>query len=361
MRFLFLSSYAHLALDPATDRVSGGAELQVALLGRELARRGHDVVIVGADDGKHSGGTYDGVRTRPGGRFHTGGAWDTFRALPRVHRIIREERPDYVCILGWTAWLGLLLLVKKRTRLVYICGSDAEVDGSYRRANRLRGTLFERGLRKADQRFAMSQHQRELLQRVGLGSAIYRNLLLPRKEPRSVPKDLDFLWVSRCVALKRPHLFLDLAEALPSSRCAIIIPPEDQQLWITVRDRAGRLPNVEFHERVPYREVQRYFDRAEVFVNTSEFEGFPNSFIQTGQGGGTILSLEVDPDGLLTGYGAGRCAEGDWETFLEDARELIANSELRGALQRRCEQFVGEWHDNERNVTAFLDGLPKPR
>ena len=344
-----------------TDRVSGGAELQVALLARELTRRGHEVVIVGADDGKHGGGTHDGVRTRPGGRFHTGRAWDTLRALPRIHRIIREERPDYVCILGWTAWLGLLLSAKKSTRLVYICGSDAEVDGSYRRANRLRGTLFERGLRNADQRFAMSEHQRGLLRRAGFDSAMYRNLLLPRKEVRSSAKDLDFLWVSRCVALKRPHLFLDLAEALPNARCAIIVPPEDERLWMTVRARAERLPNVEFHERVPYREVQRYFDRAEIFVNTSEFEGFPNSFIQTGQGGGTILSLQVDPDGLLTEYGAGRCAEGDWETFLDDARELLGNAELRATLQGRCGQFVGEWHDNERNVTAFLEGLPKPQ
>jgi glycosyltransferase involved in cell wall biosynthesis len=112
---------------------------------------------------------------------------------------------------------------------------------------------------------------------------------------------------------------------------------------------------------VPYREVQRYFDRAEVFVNTSDFEGFPNSFIQMGQGGGTILSLNVDPDGVLTDFGAGRCAEGDWQTFVDDARELLEDGEQRRAMQMRCEQFVAEWHDNERNTEAFLAGLPAPR
>jgi glycosyltransferase involved in cell wall biosynthesis len=154
---------------------------------------------------------------------------------------------------------------------------------------------------------------------------------------------------------------VDLAQAMPAARFVMIAPPEDRALWESVRNRAARLSNVEIIERVPYHEVQGYFDRTEVFVNTSDFEGFPNSFIQMGQGGGTILSLSVDPDDLLTGYGAGRCAESDWETFLEDARELHVDATVRRALQQRCEQFVAEWHDNNRNVSAFLAGLPAPR
>ncbi len=359
MKFLFLSSYAHLALDPAAERAAGGAELQVALLARELVSRGHEVVIVGGDEGQAER-VIEGVRTRIGGRFHTGGAWDTLCALPRVLSIIREERPDYTCLLGWTAWLGFLLRARRFTKLVYICGSDAEVDGGYRRANRLRGWLFEKGVRGADQRFGMSEHQAGMMREAGMTCGMYRNLVMRRTD--SCPqagKDVDFLWVSRCIALKRPHRFLDLAEALPDARFEMIAPAEDRALFDTVKARAGRLANVEFHERVPYREVQRHFDRAEVFVNTSEFEGFPNTFIQAGQGGATILSLLVDPDELLSVHRAGLCAADDWETFLEDARELVADMEARRALQRRTAAIVADWHDNVRNVDAFLAGLPK--
>ncbi len=357
MKFLFLSSFAHLALDPDATTVSGGAELQVALLARELAGRGHDVVIVGADEGQKDGRVLHGVRTRTGGKFHTGGALDTLGALRRVFAIIAEERPDYVCVLGWTAWLGFLL--RARVKLIYICGSDAEVDGGYRRANQLRGAIFERGVRGAAQRFAMSEHQAALMRSAGLTCALYRNLILPRETPRAVGKDVDFLWVSRCIALKRPQLFLDLAAALPAARCVMIAPPEDRALYESVRARAAALGNVEFHERVPYREVQRFFDRAEVFVNTSEFEGFPNTFIQAGQGGATILSLLVDPDGLLSEHEAGLCSADDWQTFLDDAREFLADPAERHALQRKAEGFVAEWHDNPRNTDAFLAGLPQ--
>ena len=356
MKFLFLSSFAHLALDADAKSVSGGAELQVALLARELAQRGHEVVIVGADEGQQDGRVLDGVRTRTGGKFHTGGVLDTLSALRRVFALIAEERPDFICVLGWTAWLGFLL--RARAKLIYICGSDAEVDGGYRRANRLRGAIFERGLRGAAQRFAMSEHQAGFMRRAGLTCSLYRNLILPRMAPRVVEKDVDFLWVSRCIALKRPQLFLDFAEALPAARCVMIAPPEDRALYESVRARAAGLANVEFHERVPYREVQRFFDRAEVFVNTSEFEGFPNTFIQAGQGGATLLSLLVDPDALLSEHAAGLCAAGDWQTFLDDARQLLAEPDARRALQQKTAAFVAEWHDNARNTDAFLAGLP---
>lgn len=359
MKFLFLSSYAHLALDSHAERASGGAELQVALLAKELVQRGHEVVIVGADDGQADGRVLDGVRIRTGGKFHTGGAWDTLCALPRVLRIIREEKPGYTCVLGWTAWLGFLLRARRHTKLIYICGSDAEVDGGYRRENRLRGWLFEKGMRGADQRYAMSERQAELLRNTGLECGMYRNLILPRKEPRTPAKDVDFLWVSRCIALKRPHLFLDLAEAMPTARFEMIAPAEDRALFQSISERAEKLRNVKFHEHVPYAKVQQYFDRAEVFVNTSEFEGFPNTFIQAGQGGATILSLLVDPDELLSVRQAGLCAAGDWQTFLEDARELLDDETVRGDLQRNAQAFVGEWHDNDANVSAFLAGLPK--
>lgn len=362
MKFLFLSSYAHLVLDPATQRVSGGAELQVALLARELAARGHEVVIVGGDHGQEDGRVLEGVRTRVGGKFQTGGVADTLTALPRVYRIIRQELPDHILLCGWTAWLLFLLGARAfEADVSFICGSDAEVDGRYRSANPLRGGLFEAGLRYCDARFAMSEHQRALFEKAGLTCSMYRNLILPRQSPRTAEKDIDLLWISRCQALKQPHLFLDLAERLPEARCTIICPNEDDELWQSVRDRSATLANVTFIESVPYREVQAYYDRAKLVVNTSEFEGFPNAFIQAGQGDAAILSLNVDPDRVITQFEAGFYAGGDFERFVEGARALLSDGKRLSQAQTGAARFVTEWHDNGRNVDAFLSGLPKAR
>ena len=360
MKFLFLSSYAHLALDPAEKRVSGGAELQVALMARELAARGHDCVLVCGDHGQSDDRVLQGVRARLGGRFQTGGLVDTLRAVPCVFRIVAEERPDFTFVFGWTTWLFFLLWprLRGRTRLGFTCMLDTEVNGEFRRENPIRGALFEYGIRRSDVRHAITDYEVECFSRMGLDCTLYRPLIMPRAAPRAVKKDIDFLWVARCQPIKRPHAFLDLCEALPDARCVMIAPNENAALWQSVAARAAEMRNLTFIERVPYGEVQAWYDRAEIFVNTSTWEGFANSFIQAGQGGAAILSLAVNTDRLLTRFGAGICADDDAARFIESARALFRDANPRAEMQAGAERFVAEWHDNARNVDLFLSGLP---
>ena len=361
MKFLFLSGHAHLALDPSSQRASGGAELQVALLSKELVARGHEVVIVAASTGQPDGIAWEGVRVRTGGPFDTGLPLDALRALPRVLRALRAERPDYVVVYGWTAWLFILCLLRAvaRFRLVFVCALDAEIDGGFRRANPLRGLLFERGMRLADGRFAITENQARLFRE-------QRHVLrvdkaaLARLENSTAPrqKSIDLLWVARCHPVKRPHLFLDLAERLPKARCRMICSKQDEPLWQTVRKRSAAIPNLDFLEAVPYREIQRHFDDANLFVNTSEHEGVPNTFIHSGLGRAAILSLAVDPDGMFREFRAGLCAHGDFEALAREAAGMLADRQRLMAAQDESARFVREWHDNEKNIEAFLAGLP---
>ncbi len=358
MKFLFLSGHAHLAFDPATQRASGGAELQVALLARELNAAGHEVVLLGADTGQRDGVKWDGVRVRNGGRFDTGAPLDTLRSLSVVRGILHQERPDVVVVYGWTTWLYLLSFLRRGCgfRLVFVCALDAEIDGGFRRENPVRGFLFARGLRLADARLAITEHQADLFRQQGMSCSVTR-LLLQKPNFYMGPKSVDLLWVARCHPVKRPQLFLDLAERQPGVRCRMICSVQDEALWNAVHARAARLPNVEFLEAVPYREIQIHFDAARIFVNTSEHEGVPNTFIHSGLGRTAILSLAVDPDGMFQRFAAGLCAGGDWEKLVRAAEGLLKNSPELERAQRESARFVQEWHDNAANLAAFLAGV----
>ena len=359
MNFFFLSSHAHYALDPETTRVSGGAELQVALLAKELAFRGHKVVVAGGDTGQEDGRWLSGVLTRTGGKFHTGGGLDTLLAFPRIIRLIAEQRPEFVAVLGWTAWLYILAWLRPLLgfKLIFICGLDTEIDGSFAKRHGWRGALFERGVALSDYRFAMSEYQRDLFTRLGQCSGFYRNLILPRREPLTAQKEVDLLWVGRCQTIKRPHLFLDLVERLPEAHCEMICPCEDVSLWKEVEARAAKLPNLHFHERIPYHEIQEHYDRARFLVSTSEAEGFPNVMIQAAQGRAGILSLDLDPDELITTFGAGFCAHGDFEQLVTRTRELLADRIASEEMGGGAERMIFEWFDNRLNTDAFLEEL----
>lgn len=356
MKILFLSSFAHLVLSGRKDLVSGGAELQVALLARELAKRGINTVVVGGDVGQADGEHFDGVLTRNGGRFQTGRIIDLIQAIPRVWKILKEERPTHVYVLGWTTWLWILLQMRRKFgfQLGFICGLDTEVNGEFRRENPVRGALFERAVAASDIRFAMTEDQATCFQANGQRCGLYRNLLLPRVNPRTAEKTNDLLWVSRCQPIKRPHLFIDLVERLPDLRCEMICPREDAELWDSVAQRAAKFPNLTFREKVPYHEIQERYDTARVFVNTSTFEGWPNSFIQSGLGATALASLDVNPDQLFSKFDLGIYANGDMDALVKEVDALLCDPGRLANAQLESERFVRELHDNDRNVDCFL-------
>jgi glycosyltransferase involved in cell wall biosynthesis len=359
MKILFLSSYAHLVLDETSTRTSGGAELQVALLARELAKRGHEAIIAGGNTGQTDGAVLQGVRLRNAGNFHTGRMTQMLASLPRVFGILREEKPDWVIVMGWTAWLFVLWLWRPLLgyRLDFTCSLDTEVNGEYRRENPFLGALFEFAMRRCDARHAITEGQMEHYRRAGLEATLYRYLVFPRRAPRTADKDIDFLWVSRCQPVKQPHLFVDLARALPGHSFVMICPPENRALWDDIAAAAQGVPNLRLSESVPYHGIQDWYDRARVFVNTSQWEGWPNSFIQAGLGRTALLSLRVDPDGIFEKFGLGIRAGDDVQRMVEGARRLMNDPALLASAQDGAARFVREAHDNEANTTAFLRGL----
>ena len=92
-------------------------------------------------------------------------------------------------------------------------------------------------------------------------------------------------WAATVKSLKRPELFLELARKCPNLRFCMVggdVPAgEVGGMFSQIREAAKEIPNLEFIGYVPFAQVEAYFDRARVFVNTSDFEGFPNTFLQS--------------------------------------------------------------------------------
>ncbi len=328
-------------------------------MARELVGHGHEAVLLGADTGQPDGAIWQGIRIRSGGRYDTGGVADTLGAWPKIHRVLREEKPDFVVVYGWTSLLYMLALWRRIVpfRLVFVCALDAEIDGGFRQRNPVRGFLFHRGMQASDFRFGITAHQADAFGKQGMRCNVTR-LLLPDAEPSlAVEKSVDLLWVARCEEVKRPMLFLDLAEAIPDARCRMICSVQDQALWDRVKDRAGRTANVEFIGGVAYRDIQNHFDESKILVNTSSHEGVPNTFIHAARGRAAIASLEIDPDGMFGTFRAGVLAHGDMNTLIHGVRRLLGDAALREAAAVESARFVREWHDNARNVAAFLRGV----
>ncbi|MGI6086031.1 MAG: glycosyltransferase, partial [Acetivibrionales bacterium] len=124
----------------------------------------------------------------------------------------------------------------------------------------------------------------------------------------------------------------DLAKRVPEEKFLIIMPharkgdaaadEEINKIMAEVRQAADELENLQYIESVPFNEIQAYYNAAKLFVNTSEYEGFPNSFIQSCIGKTGILSYRVNPDKFITRYRAGYLCDDNPEKAADYIKNL---------------------------------------
>jgi hypothetical protein len=96
-----------------------------------------------------------------------------------------------------------------------------------------------------------------------------------------------------------------------------------------------------------------------LFVSTSaaEFEGFPNVFLEAGNNGAALVSLEADPDGLFTAHGCGVWCGGSPERLAAAVADLWDNTPARAALVERMGEYIRAHHDAGDRAAELHDLL----
>jgi len=370
IKVCFISPLGYGLYRPESGYPFGGAEVQFFLLSRELsADEAFQVSVlttVREAPGVERQGALTVVRRQGLNRLgpRVGRTWwGSLGAAPRyasafraMCSVLRAIDADVYVHGGAGVEVGAYALICRllRRRFAFVVTSSADllkpngqVTGSLR-------WLFPLGLRLADAVICRTQEQRTRLHdHYGLDGVLIRTghpTVKRTGEHRST-----VLWVGRTHPLKQPEMFLDLAERLPSERCVMVVMrhPAYQGLMTAVQKRAGKVANLTVHEDVPLSEVDQYFERAKLFINTSTYEGFPNTFVQAALHGTPILSWTVDPDRVLEQHGIGTCAAGSFERLVSAAGEICSSEELRAKMGNRGREYAATYHDLSRSAGEF--------
>ncbi|HEY7241280.1 MAG TPA: glycosyltransferase family 4 protein [Burkholderiales bacterium] len=268
----------------------GGAEVQQSVLARLLAARGHRVSMICLDYGQPDRSVIDGVTVHKAFAPEAGAPVLRFvhPRLTSMWRAMREVDADIYYCRSASMWVGLLAEFCRRygRRSIYAAASDADfvprLGGQIRYARDR--WLYRRGLARVDRIVAQNELQRATCRATyGRDAVVIPSCYQPLRSPGAAIASRDcVLWVATVRAGKRPELFLELAARLPHRRFVMVGGPErgDQALFERTRQAAARLGNVEFTGFLPLAEVEKRLDNARVLVNTSEYEGMPNTFLQ---------------------------------------------------------------------------------
>lgn len=129
------------------------------------------------------------------------------------------------------------------------------------------------------------------------------------------------------------------------------IDQQIQSLTAEVKERVSGLRNVTLLDYVPYEQIQDYFDKARVFVCTSQMEGFPNTFIQACLGGTAILSFYIDPDDCLRKNNLGLMCGDDLDTAVSFIRDM--DEERLEAYREKALNYVNTRHSIDDTVQMY--------
>jgi glycosyltransferase involved in cell wall biosynthesis len=341
----------------------GGAQYQGHLLAEEFARRpGVEVTYLARDVPPEAATTYNvpyalrSIGTKAGIRkraalFDARGLWNTLSAL----------QPDVVYQQMRQSYTAICALYARQAGIPFFFQIASDIDLSRRWVpNALSANLpldvAESiagiwGLRHASHVIAQTVRQsRVLCERFGRDSAaVVRNFQpLPACLPQKVERPVEVFWVANIKEVKRPELFVQLAESFIGRDDLKFTmagrPSEFQRRYGPMMERIARTPNLAYLGELSIEAVNQRMAEAAIHVNTSSYEGFPNTFIQAWAQGAVVATIAVDPDEEgMEKLGIGICT-GSFEGLRMTIDQLARSPERRRAIAERAFAFAHANH-----------------
>jgi len=351
IRICFIAPKAYPLFNPESNEVFGGSEVDLYFLAVELARdKNYQVSFITADYGQRPIETIEGVTVIKSVDFDR----NALHGVLRVWRSLGRAGADIYMIKTPSLGTFLTALYCRWHHRIFLYRSahTDHCDGTYLKHHRVLGRLFEWALRTAKIVFVQNQTDIENLKRT---TGVF-SMMVPnghRLDELRETKRQTILWTGRSASFKKPEKFIALAREFPEQSFVMICQRatgdnQYEQFCKQVRE----VPNLEFHQRVPFHQIDGFFQRARVFVNTSDTEGFPNTFIQACKCATPILSLNVNPDDFLNRYSCGVCCRGD-STRLAEGLKFMLDQQRYLQLGQNGRKYVLEHHDIKKIIEHY--------
>ena len=296
-------------------------------------------------------------------------------AIP-LYRALRHARPDVIyqrVACGYTA-VAAHYARRHGARFIWHVAHDSDVspDSSIHGRNPLRRFLEKRsveyGIRNTDQIVTHTEHQAALLHQNydRVADAMVPNFHPFPTERNDKSGPLTVLWVANLKPWKRPEAFVRLAESLLDLEDvrfmmvgALSAGAQEWQWEETLLTRMEETPNLDYLGRLTQDQVNELMARAHVFVNTSRREGFAKTFIQAWMREVPVVTLSVNPDGVLDRERVGICA-GSEERLSDAVRTLLTNAPQRQEYAARACAYAAKKH-SLHNALLLADMIDRSR
>ena len=343
----FISAGVYEYLNPESKKPRGGAQRQQYMLGQELRDRGYSVSFLVGEYGQPKSQVINDLLVVKGcpERISSHSLpktllqfWDAMRHIDASVYYVRGAPR-----LAIATAVGCKLL---RKPFIFCVANDADLqpENLKERYGVAIRWLYNWVLQTAETVIAQTERQQSLLKSKYSRDSIQipNGYGLPSRKKLIPHANREFiLWVgSSDPKQKRPEEYLNLAEQLPDFNFMMVSKPtSDLEYHNELQKKAQSIDNLRFVGAVAPDEIHEYYRQAKLLVNTSIYEGFPNTFLESWRFETPVVSLSFDLDGLLEAENGG-IYSGETAKLCGDIQMLVSDPEKRQKLGEIGRQLV---------------------
>ena len=359
-KICFVSLGSYPLLTARNMGIAGGAEVDQVLLARGLTGLGFNICFVTYGYGQ---ATVEHINDIEVIKVYSGenvSRLNLFSKWWQIWKAMKKANADIYFHESGAPGIVALFCYLRRRKFVYCIDSDRAVI----KKNVLHDKIYIRigirlDIKLADTIIAQSEFQAKML-RKNFGR---ESILIPPGYPLpgQMPKKAKVpivLWVARISEVKQPELFLRLARTIPQTKFQMIggRAARNPELYDQIKKSAVKISNLEFLGFVPFHEVDRYFKQAAIFVNTSNVEGFPATFVQAWATYTPVVSLNVDPIEIISKKKIGFHSK-SFQQMVKDVKQLLIDGKLRNEMGKNARKYVEREHDIKMITAKYLKVL----
>lgn len=334
--------------NPKSEKTFGGATVQMFNLAACFKESANVLSVI-----TKIGGEEDCLLKEINGHLVFNSSDSVFTKAYKLINFLRSNNNNVIIQHGMTYETAMLSFVSKCLGIKYLFmfAHDVEVEGRFQSSGK-RNYLFNFFLRTNPLLICQNDYQKSKLLKSGyISQRVNNGFVIPAKINKKFESYV--LWVSRCEKWKQPEVCIEIAKQLSDIKFVMIAPQVNKEYFENIRATAEKIKNIEFIPFVNFREIDKYYRNASLFLNTSTHEGFPQSFIQASMNSVPIVSLIVDPDNIFKDHRLGLCASGDIGCLIKSLDELAKDPELYKRYSDNAYKYAVNFHDIKNTVTTI--------
>ena len=173
-------------------------------------------------------------------------------------------------------------------------------------------------------------------------------------------KKKSFLWVGRCDELKQCEYYIQLAQHFSNEHFIMICPKAKNEAYYSkIRSMSESVTNLEYIDHVDPNKVYQYYQNAYLYILTSKTEGFANTMLEALAYGCPVLTLNVNPDNILTKNNIGFCSpNNNFHDLCNNCEKLLNDKTLHKKMSKNAIKYTRDVHlgsSEPKTLLKFID------